>query len=270
MKNTMRKILCLALAGVLMIAFAGCKNTTPSSAAAKDQLDTIKERGYIIIGSEGTYSPVSYHDADGKLVGFDVEVAGLVAKYIGVEVRTVEMEWSSLFAAMDAGQIDTVINEVSYTEERAEKYDFSNPYAFMRGGILVRKDYDDIKSFDDLKGKIAANESTSTWGALAQEKGATLDPVNAMAQSISEVLTGRADCTLNYTTAFGDYLKEHPEAEVKIAVMGDPEPSSYVPVKKGETRLLEAINDALKKAKESGELKAVSEKYFGVDTTENK
>jgi cystine transport system substrate-binding protein len=253
--------LCLTLA--LSLVLAGCAKKP----AEKDLLDTIKERGYITVGSEGTYSPNSYHDETGKLVGFDVEVAGLIAKYLGVELRTVEMEWSSLFAAMDSGQIDTVINEVGYTEERAQKYDFSNPYAFVKGGILVRKDDDSIKSFDDLKGKIAANESTSTWGALAQEKGATLDPVNAMAQSISEVLNGRADCTLNYLTAFNDYMKQNPDAEVKIAVESEPEPSSYVPVKKGEKRLVEAINDALKKALDSGELKAVSEKYFGVDLT---
>ena len=91
-----------------------------------------------------------------------------------------------------------------------------------------------------------------------------------MAQSISEVLNGRADCTLNYITAFADYMKEQPDADVKIAVTSDPEPSSYIPVKKGETRLVDAINEALQKALESGELKEVSEKYFGVDVTENK
>ena len=100
------------------------------------------------------------------------------------------------------------------------------------------------------------------------EYGATLDPVNAMAQSISEVLNGRADCTLNYVTAFHDYMKENPDAKVKIAVYSDPEPSSYIPVVKGNEKLVEAINQALKEAQESGELSAISEKYFGVDVTQ--
>ncbi len=237
------------------------------AAQEPDLLDEILERGYIVVGTEGTYSPNSYHDENDELVGFDVEVAALVAKHMGVEVQYLETEWASIFAALDAGQIDTVINEVGYTDERAEKYDFSQPYAFVQGGILVKSDNTDINSFEDLKGKVAANESTSTWGATALEYGAELDPVNAMAQSISEVLNGRADCTLNYITAFADYMKEHPEEKVKVAATTDPEPSSYIPVKKGNERLVEAINKALDEAYESGELKAVSEKYFGIDVT---
>lgn len=232
-----------------------------------DLLDEILERGYLLVGTEGTYSPNSYHDENGDLVGFDVEVAALVAKYLGVDVQYVEMEWASIFAALDAGQIDVVVNEVGYTDERAEKYDFSEPYAFVQGGVLVKKDDDTINSFEDLAGKTAANESTSTWGALAQEYGAELDPVNAMAQSISEVLNGRADCTLNYVTAFADYLKENPDADVKIAVYSDPEPSSYIPVVKGNDKLVAAINEALEQAQESGELSEVSDKYFGIDVT---
>ena len=276
MKKLLSTLACLLLAASLVLS--GCvtvevnQNTGEAeneAEAEKDLLDEILERGYINVGTEGTYAPNTYHDEDDNLVGFDVEVAALVAKYLGVEVHYVEMEWASIFAALDAGQIDTVINEVGWTEERAAKYDYSNPYAFVRGGILVRGDYDEINSFEDLEGKVAANESTSTWGALAQEYGATLDPVNAMAQAISEVLNGRADCTLNYITAFADYMKQQPDANVKVAVTSDPEPSSYIPVRKGETRLVDAINDALAKALESGELKEVSEKYFGVDVTEN-
>ena len=241
----------------------------PAEEGEKDLLDEILERGYIVVGTEGTYSPNSYHTEDGDLVGFDVEVAAAVAKHLGVDVQYLETEWASIFAALDAGQIDTVINEVGYTEERAEKYDFSNPYAFVQGGILVKSDNDDIHSFEDLAGKVAANESTSTWGATALEYGAELDPVNAMAQSISEVLNGRADCTLNYVTAFADYMREHPEEEVKVACTTDPEPSSYIPVRKGEERLVEAINKALDETLASGELKEISEKYFGVDVTAN-
>ena len=90
MKNTLKKILCMVLAGA-MVVLAGCQGGGKSTEApaAKDLLDTIKERGYINVGTEGTYAPNTYHDESGKLVGFDVEVAALVAKYLGVEVRYV-------------------------------------------------------------------------------------------------------------------------------------------------------------------------------------
>lgn len=285
-----KKILSMvALTTTVIISTIGCSSTNDTTektesqnadtkvtesqeeaTAKKDLYDEIMERGVIRVGTEGTYAPNSYHDEDDKLVGFDVEVAALIAKNLGVEVEYVETEWSSIFASLDAGTIDIVVNEVGYNEERAEKYDFSQPYSYVQKAILVKGDNNDINSLEDLQGKIAANESTSLFGALALENGAELDPVNAMAQSISEVITGRADLTLNYVTSFNDYTKEHPEEDVKIIPVGDPEPTSYVPVLKGNDKLVSAINDALDQARESGELAEISKKYYGIDVTSEK
>ncbi len=264
----MKKVIKVLLA-VLLVAAAltGCASKETGTEAASDKLSEIKERGYIVVGTEGTYSPNSYHDENGELVGFDVEVAALVAKYLGVEVQYYETEWSSIFTALDSGKIDMVVNEVGYNEERAAKYDFSNPYAFVQQAVLTRADNTDINSYDDLNGKVCANEATSLFGQIAESYGATLDPVNAMAQSISEVVNGRADATLNYITSFTSYMNANPDEDVKIAVYGETEPSSYIPVLKGNTELVDAINDALAQALASGELKEVSEKYFGVDVT---
>ena len=267
------KLLAALLTTTLLItacggASTGAGNATPGGAEGKTRLEEIKERGKLIVGTEGTYSPNSFHDEDGNLVGFDVEVAAVIAKHMGVEVEYLETEWGSLFAAMDAGQIDTVINEVGYTEERAEKYDFTDPYAFSRRCILVRGDNTDITSFEDLEGHIAANEVSSIFGQMAEEYGAELHAVSAMADSISEVLDGRADCTLNYETAFNDYMKEHPETDVKIVAYAEPEASSYIPVLKGNEDLLQALNEALDAAQASGELSEISKKYFnGIDLT---
>ena len=257
----------------MALAMAACTSAPVSTPAASagtgegDLLAQIKERGYIVVGTEGTYSPNSYHDENDNLVGFDVEVAALVAKYLGVEVQYYETEWSSIFTAMDSGKIDIVVNECGWNEERAAKYDFSEPYAFVQGAILTRADNEDIHGLEDLKGKVSANESTSTLGALAMENGAELDAVNAMAQSISEVVNGRADCTLNYATSFAAYMKENPDADVKIAAYLEAEPTSYIPVVKGNEALVAAINDALAQAKASGELAEVSIKYFDIDVT---
>ena len=87
----------------------------------------------IVIGTEGTYAPNSYHDEEGNLTGFDVEVGQLIARELGVEAQFVESSWDSLFAAMDSGRVDIVINEVEANEERAEKYDFSQPYTYVHG-----------------------------------------------------------------------------------------------------------------------------------------
>ena len=249
---------------------SGSGSQTESGAGAAedgDQLAKILEAGKIIIGTEGTYSPNSYHDENGDLVGFDVEVGRKVAEKLGVEVEFFEAEWDSLFSSMDAGRIDTVINEVEYSDERALKYDFSNPYTYIRGALMVKGDNEEIKSFEDLDGKKAAQNLTSSWGKMAEEYGAELVSVDAVAQTVDLLLAGRADATLNVETAFSDYLKKNPDADVKVVALTEEASSSLVPVKKGNEELLKAINEAIDELRASGELKELSEKYFGMDVT---
>lgn len=236
-------------------------------AAGEDQLAKILEAGKIVIGTEGTYSPNSYHDESGELVGFDVEVARKIAEKLGVEAEFMEAEWDSLFAAMDSGRIDTVINEVEYSDERALKYDFSQPYTYIHGALMVKADNEDITSFEDLDGKKAAQNLTSSWGTMAEEYGAELVGVDAVSQCVDLLLSGRADATLNVETAFADYLKSHPDADVKVVAWTDSASSSCVPVKKGNEELLKAIDAAIDELRESGELAELSEKYFGMDVT---
>lgn len=243
------------------------QENSDGAAEGGDQLAKILEAGKIVIGTEGTYSPNSYHDESGELVGFDVEVARKIAEKLGVEAEFMEAEWDSLFAAMDSGRIDTVINEVEYTDERALKYDFSQPYTYIHGALMVKGDNEDITSFEDLEGKKAAQNLTSSWGAMAEEYGAELVGVDAVSQCVDLLLSGRADATLNVETAFADYLKSHPDADVKVVAKTDSASSSCVPVKKGNEELLKAIDAALDELRESGELAELSEKYFGMDVT---
>lgn len=232
-----------------------------------DLLARIQEEGVIIIGTEGTYSPNSYHDEIGKLVGFDVEVAEKIAEKLGVRAEFVESKWDSLFAGMDSGRIDIVVNEVEESEERREKYDFSEPYTYIHGALLVAEDNDEIQGVEDLAKKRAAQNLTSSWGQLAERYGAELVRVDSMNQSVELILTGRADVTLNAETAFYDFMKNQPDQGVKIAGMTDSATSSVVPVRKGNESLVNAINEALEEMKESGELAELSVKYFGEDVT---
>ena len=247
---------------LVVVLLSGC--STPST--NQDALDIIKEKGVLTVGTEGTYSPNSYHNEQGELVGFDVEVAKLVGKYLGVEVEFVEAEWDSLFAAMDSGRIDTVINEVEYSKERELKYDLSSPYTYIHGALLVPSE-SDIQSFDQIQGKRAAQNLTSSWGVKAEGYGATLVSVDTMDMVMSLLSSSRADLTLNAETAFADYMKSHPEANVKVVALTDETNSSVIPIKKGNEKLVQAINEALEKMQTSGELAELSIKYFGIDVT---
>ena len=164
--------------------------TTAFDSGEEDLLDTVLERGTLIIGTEGTYSPNSYHDESGELVGFDVDVARGIAEYLGVEAQFMEAEWDSLFAAMDSGRVDIVVNEVEYSDERAEKYDFSEPYTYVHGALMVAESNTDINSFEDLAGKRAAQNLTSSWGRMAESYGAELVSVDSVSQCVELLLSG--------------------------------------------------------------------------------
>lgn len=238
-----------------------------SGETADDLLAQIKERGSIIVAMEGTWAPWTYHDENNDLVGYDVEVAQNIAEKLGVEVEFVEGEWDGLLAGLESGRYDIMVNGVGVTEERAEKYNFSTPYAYNKTAVIVRGDYDEISSMEDLNGKKTANTISSTYAAQAEAYGATVTAVDDLNQTIELLLSNRIDATLNAEVVFNDYKKEHPEANVKIAAYSDEVEEIAIPIRKGDdtVTLLDAVNEALDEMAKDGTLTELSEKYFGSD-----
>ncbi len=236
-----------------------------------DLLQRIKDKGEIVVAMEGTWAPWTYHDETDALVGYDVEVAQGVAKRLGVDVTFVEGEWDGLLAGLDAGRYDIMVNGVDITEERAEKYDFSTPYAYNRTAVVVSGDNDEIQSLEDLEGKSTANTISSTYAELAERYSANVTGVDDLNQTFELLLTGRIDATLNAEATYYDYMKAHPDANVKIAALAEEATHVAIPMRKGEetASLLEAINEALDDMAQSGELTELSEKYFGTDISKN-
>ena len=85
------------------------------------------------IGTEGTYAPFTYHDASGKLVGFDVEIGEEIAKRLGVKAEFLEGKWDGLIAGLDANRYDAVINQVGITEERKAEVRFLRALHRLQG-----------------------------------------------------------------------------------------------------------------------------------------
>ncbi len=257
-KKLLSVVTSIAAAGILsMNAFA----------AEDDSLQKVLDAGKLIVGTEGTYSPFTYHDEEGELVGYDVEVARAIGEKLGVEVQFEEAKWDSLLAGADAGRYDTVLNQVGVTEERKEKYDFSVPYTYSYGVLITTKDNEDIQNFDDLEGKKAAHTLTSNWAALSESYGAEIVGVDGFSQAVENVENGIADFTINDNIAFYDFVKQKSDANVEIRALTDEPNKMAVPLTKGRTTLLEAINDALTELAEDGTLTEISEKYFGSDVS---
>ena len=196
-----------------------------------------------------------------------MELGKALAEKLGVEVEFQEAAWDSLLIGIDTGRFDTVINSVSITDERAEKYDFSDPYYYEARRVVVRADDDSINTLEDLKGKKTANTISSTYAELAEQYGATVTGVDDLNQTFELLLSGRIDATLNAEMTFYDYTKEHPDANVKIAVLTDDANQIAIPMRKGDetAALRTAIDAAIDELRADGTLKALSEKYFGRD-----
>lgn len=234
---------------------------------AGENLSAITKAGVFKVGTEGTYAPFTFHDANGKLVGFDVEIGEAVAAKLGVKAEFVEGKWDGLIAGLDAGRYDAVINQVGITEARKQKYDFSEPYIASKAVLIVRQDNDEIKGFADLKGKTSAQSLSSNFGKIAQGAGAELVGTDGFDQSIQLVLTRRADATINDSLSFLDFKKQKPDAPVKIAAEQENADTSGIIIRKGEPELLAAIDKALADIKADGTYKTISDKYFGQDVS---
>ena len=228
---------------------------------------TLRE-GVLKVATEGTFSPFSYYNDKNELVGYDVDVARAVAEKLGLKIEFLTAPWDAMLAAFDAGKADAVFNQVSITDERKKKYEYSVPYTVVYGAIIVHKDNNDIKSFEDLKGKKNADSATSNWAQVAKKYGAQNVTVDSFAKSMELLIARRVDTVVRDNTVFYDFLKQRPDAPIKIAAKLKDVDYSAAIVQKGNKELANQISKALNELKAEGKLKEISLKYFGKDVSE--
>ncbi|MCU1697317.1 MAG: transporter substrate-binding protein [Mycobacterium sp.] len=227
----------------------------------------IRTSGVLRVGTEGTYSPFSYHDpATGQLAGYDVDVAKAIGENLGVKVEFVETPWDSIFAALEANRFDIVANEVTITPERQGKYDLSEPYSVGEGVIVTKADNDSIKSLADLKGKTTAQSITSNWAQVARDAGANVESVEGFAQAITLLNQGRIDATVNDSIAVYAYLAETGDKTIKIAAKTDEKSEQALAARK-DSGFLPELNGAIDALRASGKLAEISQKYLKADAT---
>lgn len=275
MKMSKLSAFLLAALLVCVTAFSGCSESESSAGNAGsgtetgDLLAQIKSKGEITIAMEGTWAPWTYHDETDALVGYDVEIGQYIADYLGVKATFVEGEWDGLLAGLESGRYDVMINGMTVDDSRREKYRLSTPYAYDHTAVVVKAENNDIQSLDDLSGKKTANTLSSIYAAIATEHGAEVTGVDDLNQTFELLLSGRIDATLNSELTYADYMKAHPDAPLKIAVMTEEADETAIPVRKGDdtAALMEEIDAALEEMRQNGKLSELSEKYFGTDIT---
>lgn len=263
----------LAIPLVLSLAVSACgtdssKNGEGTQGAASANLyEQIKKDGKIKIGTEGTYAPFTFHDASGKLTGFDVEIAEEVSKRLGVTPEFIETQWDGMFAGLDSKRFDMIVNEVGIRPDRQEKYDFSDSYIVSKAVLITHKDNADIKSFADLKGKKSAQSLTSNLTDIAKSNGAEIVGTEGFNQAIDLLASKRVDATVNDGLSYLDLKKQKPDAPIKVVAEHDQAAPNGIMFRKGNKELVDAVNKALADMKADGSYLKISEKWFGADVS---
>lgn len=267
-------LLALLLTAVFMLSACGSKDDNASkdekntSSSESDLLAKVKKDGELLIGTEGTYPPFTYHDESGKLTGFDVEIAEEIASRLGVEPKFMETQWDAMFAGLDSKRFDMIANQVGIKEERLAKYDFSEPYISSAAVLVTHADNKEVKSFEDLKGLKSAQSLTSNYAELAKSYGAELVGIDGFNQAIELLNSQRVDATINDKLSVLDFQKQKPNAKIQIVDEADDVAQSGLMFRKGNETLVEAVNKALKEMIEDGTYDEISEKWFGENVLE--
>lgn len=268
--------LVLVIAAFLLAACGGGSTeedpTTDDAAGSGgskgDLLSKVQEEGKLIVGTEGTYPPFTFHDDSGELTGFDVEIAREVGKRLGVEVEFLETQWDAIFAGLDASRFDMVANQVGINEERQASYDFSDPYITSTAVLVVAEGNEEIQSFEDLKGKLSAQSLTSNYAETARSYGAEIEGVEGFNQAIELLNSGRVEATVNDNLTVLDFLKQRPDADIEIVDEADDAAQSALLFRKDSGAIIEEANKALAEMIEDGTYDEISERWFGENVLE--
>ncbi len=263
-------LLLLALAlllPVLSVAPASAdRQDSDTTAAAPAQKGKGKEAipDPLRVGTEGVYAPFSMRKGD-DFTGFDIEVMNALAERLGVEVEYVATPWDSMFAALRADRFDMVANQVTYSKERDQLYDLSDPYVETGGVLVVAEDNPkNIRTLSDLKGMKAAENLTSSWRQVAEDNGAEVVGVDGMTEAMASLKEGRVDAIVNDKLAVRNYLATNPDPGVKVVDETEEKSVSVFAAKKGSGYMPE-VNKALKEMKADGTIDKIYDEYFSAD-----
>lgn len=216
--------------------------------------------GVIEFATNADYPPFEYIE-NGKTVGFDIDLAHLIAKTLGKKAIIAHMQFSAIFPALAHDRVDAGIATITITPERKKNFDLSEPYHF-ESMATVFKVNNPITATKDLVGKKIACQLGSTM-QLWLEKNHLIKNIIAFDnnnQAIEALKAGHIDGAL-MDGAQGDvFSKNNPE--LGSSVIETSSDGYGIAVKKGSP-LLEQINQALKILQENGELKKLQEQWFG-------
>lgn len=262
MKKFFKGFLLAVIALSLMVTAYGCG----SSDTAKTEGDKKEEKQKVVFASDTAYAPFEYQDEKtGEYVGFDMDLIKAIGEAEGLEVEIKSMSFDGVLGSVESGNVDGAISAITITDERKEKFDFSNPYFDADQSIAVREDNTDIKDQATLEGKTIAVQIATTGAKLAKSiKGTKVKEFNTIGDAFMELKNGGADAVVNDIPVTADYLKKTGEGLKLVGIVKTGEQYG-IGVTKGNTELVAKINEGLKTVKDNGEYDKIYKKWFSTD-----
>lgn len=262
----MKKVLVLLLAAGVIVSSSFCKAKNKSG------------KEVVRIAIEGGWKPYNFVDENGKITGFDVDVVNAIAERIpDITLKIEPTPWDGMLVALAAGRFDVAANEIKKNAAREKQFLYaSNPYNYDYPALIF-KNTTVIKSAEDLFGKtviVGGGSSYAEWVEnFNKENGGKINIVyagdTATAAIFAEVLSGRADVTIDSPVAAGIFINERKEPLSYIPAdpnLLNPAYLIYTKNKKGE-RIKVLFDKGLEEIRSDGTLSKLAVKWFGSDTT---
>ncbi|MGP5192023.1 transporter substrate-binding domain-containing protein [Psychrobacter celer] len=265
-RSMSKKALWLAPLSAAMLMLAGCNNSSaPADSAEADAADAPLN---IKIATESSYKPFSYTDADGNLIGYEIELVDALCAQMKAECEVISQDWDGLIPGLNAQKFDAAIAGMSITPERKEVVDFSDPY-FHSGIILIGKKGDDL-TIDSLKGQPIASQRSTVASQYLQDEHSDADIklYDTQDNAYLDLTSGRVRGMMSDKVTGIDWLKTEAgqNYEVKGNEISSNDDAMGIAFRKGDP-LVAKFNKALSELKANGTYDQITGSYFGTSST---
>ncbi|HFI0716612.1 TPA: transporter substrate-binding domain-containing protein [Streptococcus suis] len=262
----MKKLLTLAATLLAGFTLAACSSST-SSSSSQSTLEKIKEKGTLVVATSPDYAPFEFQtlvDGKNEVVGADIMLAQKIADELGVKLEVSSMSFDNVLNSVQSGKADIAIAGLSYSEERAKVFDFSESYYQIADVLLVKKENaETISSIDALAGKSLAVQKGSTQETYAKENisNASIVSLTQMGEAVNELKTGKVEAVLMDSPVAAGYVSQNSDLAIASAEFPTiDENSKVIALPKGSSELKTEIDKVIAQVKASGEFDTFLEK----------
>lgn len=251
----------LALSGLIM-TFAASANDL----WAQSTLQGILKRGELRVGMEAGYMPFEMRDKNGQIIGFDVDIARLMARAMGVELKLVNTAWDGIIPSLLTDKFDVIIAGMTITPERNLQVNFTQPYMHIGQSIVLSRRHEKtVTSYRDLNDpQFVISTKLGTTGDIAARRylsRATIRTYESESEAVTEVRNGRVDAFVYDLPYNAVYVAQHQDSLLHLDEPFTKEALAWA-IRKGDPDFLNWLDHFLAQLQRDGTYDALYEKWF--------